>query len=98
MPYQGYVSSPTFGQPAAAPRACDNRSIPSRPAARDATKPRVACTSQNAFHAADPFAVIKKAAGRAVEMLDNTITELVKARTAICGGAALPSLRNLTAD
>jgi hypothetical protein len=49
------------------------------------------------FGVADPEAVIRNAAARAVEMLNNTIQELVKARSAVCAGSppAWPTLSDI---
>lgn len=90
----------TYGEPQNPPRACDNRRIPARETVRAVTGPRVACTQINAFNVADPFGVISRAAARAVEMLDNTISELVNARNDVCGGAtpAWPLLGDITLD
>ena len=89
-----------FGEPPPAPRVCDNRHIPQREAVQALTARRVACAQPHAFGVADPFAVISRAAARAVEMLDNTIGELVNARNAVCGGATpgWPLLGDITLD
>jgi hypothetical protein len=94
-----------FGQPGVpspqpTPRVCDNRSIPQRGTIQELTAGRVACTPQNAFGVTDSFRVIKTAVARAVEMLDNTIGELVDARNAVCAGAtpAWPLLGDITLE
>jgi len=60
----------------------------------------VACTQSNAFNVAEPFDVITWAVTRALEMLNNTIRELVNARKAVCAGAtpAWPLLGDVTLD
>src|SRR5262245_2897114 len=89
-----------LGEPLSTPRACDNRGIPERGAVRALTARRVACTPHNAGGVTDPVGVLSKAVARALEMLDNTIRELVNARNAVCAGAtpASPLLRDLTLD
>jgi hypothetical protein len=90
----------SLGEPQPRPRACDNRGIPERTAVRALTARRVACTQHNAFGVTDPVGVISRAVARALEMLDNTIGELLKARNAVCGGAtpAWPLLGDITLD
>jgi hypothetical protein len=90
----------SLGEPQPAPRACDNRRIPERTAVRALTASRVACTQHNAFGVTDPVGVISRAVARALEMLDNTIGELVNARNAVCAGAApaWPLLGDVTLD
>jgi hypothetical protein len=99
MAYQRNVANATYGEPPPTPRTCDSRSIPQSGAIEALTARRVACTQPNAFGVADPFGVISRAVARAVEMLDNTISELVNARNAVCAGAApaWPLLGDITA-
>ncbi len=89
-----------LGEPQPAPRRCDNRRIPERGAVQALTARRVACTQHNAFGVIDPFGVISRAVARALEMLDNTIGELVNARNAVCAGATpeWPLLGDITLD
>jgi hypothetical protein len=79
-------------------RNCDYRGIPERHAVRALTAGNVACTQQSAHGVAGPFHVVSKAVARALEMLNNTIDELVKARKAVCAGAtpAWPLLGDIT--
>ncbi len=100
MAYQGYLADATYGEPQTTPLACDNRRIPERGAVRALTARRVACTQHNASGETDPFGVVSKAVARAVEMLDNTIGELVSARNAVCAGAtpAWPLLGDITLE
>jgi hypothetical protein len=101
----------SLGEPQPTPRACDNRGIPERGAVQPLTAKRVACTQHDAGGVTDPVCVLSKgvtdpvcvlskAVARALEMLDNTIGELVNARNAVCGGAtpAPPLLRDITSD
>ena len=90
----------SLGEPLPTPRACDNRGIPERGAKRALTARRVACTQHNAGGVTDPVGVLSKAVARALEMLDNTIGELVNARNAVCAGAtpAWPLLGDVTLD
>src|SRR5262245_6388316 len=78
------------------PRKCDDRGIPAREPRRAFGK--VACTQSSAHGVADPIGVLKKARERALDMLDNTIDELVNARRAVCAGAtpAPPLLGDIT--
>jgi hypothetical protein len=89
----------SLGEPQPTPRACDNRRIPERGAVQTLTARRVACTQANAG-VPDPFGVLSRAVARALEMLDNTIGELVNARNAVCAGAtpAWPLLGDITLD
>jgi hypothetical protein len=90
----------SLGEPRPTLRTCDNRGIPAIGAIRSLTVKRVACNERNAFGVTDPFRVLSKAVARALEMLDNTIGELVNARNAVCGGAtpAWPLLGDITLD
>jgi hypothetical protein len=83
----------------AAPRTCFPLNLPFDPAtAQPITSKRIGCPSP-AFGVANPEAVIRKAAARAIEMLENTIAELVHARSAVCAGQppAWPTLGDVTA-
>jgi hypothetical protein len=81
-------------------RVCSDRGIPGRILipAKVPTIGKVKCTKAQAFGETDPFGVISRAVKRALEMLDNTISELVNARKAVCGGAtpAWPLLGDIT--
>ncbi len=83
-------------------RVCSDRGIPGRIPipAKVPTIGKVKCTKAQAFGETDPFNVISRAVKRALEMLDNTISELVNARKAVCGGAtpAWPLLGDITLD
>jgi hypothetical protein len=59
---------------------------------------KVACTQASAFNIPDPLSVLSKARERALEMLNNTINELMNARKAVCAGAtpAWPLLGDAT--
>jgi hypothetical protein len=100
MAYQGFLAAEPYGQAPPAARRCDNRSIPERGTVNTLTARRVACTSPQAFNVAGPFDVISNAVARAIEMLDNTISELVTAREAVCAGAtpAWPLLGDITLE
>lgn len=67
------------------PRVCDNRSIPIGRPITPFTPNRVGCASV-VFGVTDPIGVIRGAIARALEMLDNTIGELVDARSRVCHG------------
>lgn len=92
----------SLGEPQPTPRTCDNRRIPTMATVRPFTPNKVfgTCARRGVFGVTDPASVISRAVARAVEMLDNTIGELVNARTAVCGGAtpAWPLLGDITAD
>ena len=96
--FHGY-SLPAYGEPPATPRKCDNRGIPPREPVKPLFTPnRVACPNP-VFGVRDPAGVIGAAVNRAVQMMDNTINELVNARTRVCQGEppAWPVLGDLTA-
>ena len=89
----------TAGSTLPASRTCSPFSIPFEPAtSQPVALNRVDCTSP-VFGVADPEGVIRKAAARAIEMVENTIGELVRARRAICDGklSAWPILGDVTA-
>ena len=65
-------------------RTCDDRRIPERTQKRKPTIGKFACGGQTNAR----FKIVEKAINRALEMLDNTIGELVEARVAVCSGAA----------
>jgi len=79
------------------PRVCNNRSIPTRGPIRPFTPNRLSCASV-VFGVADPIGVMRAAVGRALQMLDNTIGELVNARSRVCQGEtpAWPLLGDIT--
>lgn len=81
-----------------APRACSTSGIPNPGPRKDFTRDRMACNSP-VFGVTDPENAIRNAVTRALEMLNNTLQELVNARTAICAGAppAWPTLGDATA-
>jgi len=102
MIYEGYSAGATYGEPQPAPRACDNRRIPTRDTIRPFTTNKVygTCARRGVFGVTDPGGVISRAVARAIEMLDNTIGELVNARNGVCAGQppAWPLLGDITAD
>jgi hypothetical protein len=87
------------GRPPAAP-VCPTRGIPAFDPAtpRPLTPNRVFCNPP-IFGVTNPATVLRNAAARAIQMLENTVAELVRARTAICSGAPLgwPTLSDVTA-
>jgi hypothetical protein len=65
------------------------------------TPNRVTCTNQQqVFGIHNPETVVATAVARAIEMIDNTIAELVHARQRVCAGEppAWPLLGDITAD
>src|SRR5471032_2276409 len=64
--------------------ACNDAGIPASILATPSTPNRTNCL--NVAGVANPQQVVAQAVARAVAMLDNTIAELVKARSAICAG------------
>src|SRR5262249_15240668 len=78
------------------PRRCDDRGIPAREPPQAIGK--VACTQVSAHGVAEPISILNKARQRALDMLNNTIDELVNARKAVCTGAtpAWPLLGDIT--
>lgn len=93
MAYQGYLARAAYGEPAPA-RACNNRKIPDPdPVPPRALTPRRIwkCTPERAFGVTDPTGVLTRAVARAVEMLDNTIAELVNTRREVCQNGAAPA-------
>jgi hypothetical protein len=67
-------------------RVCDNRRIPTSEKVRPLTAAKLSCTKSGASGVANPFGVVSKAVSRALEMLDNTIEELVTGRNKVCNG------------
>jgi hypothetical protein len=102
MTYRGYPLSATFGQSAPAAPSCNNRGVPALDTITPFTTNRAGkCASSHPFSVTDTAGdIIKKAVARAIEMLDNTITELVNARNGVCAGQppAWPLLGDVTAD
>lgn len=68
------------------PVTCDNRRLPVTGDINPLTAARTAC-GPNAFQVADHFLVLTRAIVRAIQMLDQTIGQLVDARHKICTGA-----------
>ena len=93
-----------FGEPPPPqpPRTCDNKSIPTLITTKPFTISKVygTCAKRTPFGVANPGTVIALAVTRAIEMLDNTINELVNARTAVCAGQApaWPLLGDITLE
>lgn len=75
----------SLGEPQPTPRVCENRRIPPKDPIRVLTPNRVSCAS-TVFGVTDPVGVVRAAVARALEMLDNTIGELVNARSRVCQG------------
>jgi hypothetical protein len=73
-------------QPGPKARKCDDPRIPKIEPVRPLG--RVACTQASAHNTANPLSVLSRARERALKMLNNTISELVNARKAVCAGAA----------
>ena len=93
-------SATTLSEAPAARRVCNNRGIPIRTAKRKLTAERSNCMPGDAFTTKDPFDVLSTAIARALEMLDNTIGELVNGRNAVCAGAtpAWPLFGDITLE
>jgi len=89
-PNPGYPANGGYGEAPTVLRKCDDRFLPTIQPGHSLTANRVACTQSNAFNVAEPFDVITWAVTRALEMLNNTIRELVNARKAVCAGATPP--------
>jgi hypothetical protein len=90
--------NPMLEAPPPTPRTCNSQRIPVKERVQALTAKRVHCPQGSTFNVANPFGVIKQAVERAIEMLDNTIDELVNARNAVCKGAtpAWPLLGDIT--
>lgn len=86
-----------LGEPPPAPRVCDNRRIPALGTINPFTPNRLSCAG-TVFGVADPAGVVRAAVARAIEMLDNTIGELVNGRNRVCQGEppAWPVLGDVT--
>jgi hypothetical protein len=102
MAYEGYRVGAIYGEPQPAARTCDNRRIPIQATIKPFTRNKVfgTCASRSVFGVTDPAGVISSAVARAIEMLDNTIGELMKARKGVCAGQppSWPLLGDVTAD
>jgi Lysine-specific metallo-endopeptidase len=103
MSYQTSFEMEPYGEAPSpyVPRACDNRSLPVIGTVAAVTPNRVTCAKQPAvFGVNNPGPVVTSAVARAVEMVDNTIRELVNARQHVCAGEppAWPLLGDITAD
>jgi len=102
MTYPRYFAGAYFGDTPLTPRTCDNQSIPTLITTKPFTINKVygTCAKRTPFGVANPGTVIAAAVTRAIEMLDNTINELVNARTAVCAGEApaWPLLGDITLD
>ncbi|MCI0428104.1 MAG: hypothetical protein L0Z46_08825 [Nitrospiraceae bacterium] len=87
----------SLGESQPKPQPCDDRGIPDRMTIVPFTPNRVRC-AKVVFGEADPAGVISRAVARAIEMLDNTIGELVNARSRVCQGdpPAWPLLGDIT--
>lgn len=84
MAYQGYLADAGYAEPPA--RACDDRRLPTVGPVTPFTTNRLRCPPI-VFGVADPGGAVRAAVARAVAMLDNTIGELVHARSRVCQGA-----------
>ncbi len=102
MAYNSFLANVTYGEPQPARRSCDNRRIPVLVPVRPLTRNKLFgnCATRTVFGVTDPFSVISRAVARAVEMLDNTIGELVNGRNRVCAGEppAWPVLGDITLD
>lgn len=102
MAYPRYFAGAYFGEPAVTPRTCNHKSIPTLISTKPFTISKVygTCAKRTPFGVANPGTVIAAAVTRAIEMLDNTINELVNARTAVCAGQApaWPLLGDITLE
>ncbi|HEY7182751.1 MAG TPA: M35 family metallo-endopeptidase [Blastocatellia bacterium] len=102
MSHRGHQLSAAFGQSAPAALACDSRRIPGLATITPFTTNRVygTCAKTGVFGVTAPGSVISAAVARAIGMLDNTIGELVNARSGVCAGRppAWPLLGDVTAD
>lgn len=85
MAYRNYASNGIFGEPPPpAPRVCNNQRIPQRSDIRPFAIGRFACAQRRN----DRFVIVNRAITRALEMLNNTITEVINGRNAVCLGSA----------
>lgn len=91
-----------LGESPPTPRKCNNQDIPPLTTIIPFTPDKVygTCIKRGVFGVPNPVDIIAVAIARAVEMLDNTINELVNARNAVCAGRtpAWPLLGDITAD
>src|SRR5256885_740151 len=102
MGYQGNLADARYGGLEIAPPPCGNQRIPAPDTIKPVT-PRKGfgrCGQAGGFGVANPGVVISTAIARALEMIDNTIGELVNARTRVCQGEApaWPLLGDITLD
>lgn len=101
MAYQTSFGFSGYSEAPSPPRVCNNRSLPTLNPVTAVTPNRVTCAKQpQVFGIHDPEAVVSAAVARAIEMIDNTIGELVNARQRVCAGEppAWPLLGDITAD
>ncbi len=103
MVYPRSLTGARYGEPPLTARACDNKvRIPSLVAITPFTTKKLfgTCAKRSPFGISDPGKVIAAAVARAIEMLDNTIGELVNARSAVCAGQtpAWPLLGDVTLE
>lgn len=101
MIYPRYLADARYGEPPPTTRTCDNKvSIPALNTVTPFTTKKLfgTCAKRSPFGITDPGTVIATAVARAIEMLDNTIGELVNARAAVCAGQtpAWPLLGDVT--
>jgi hypothetical protein len=97
---QRYLPNQRYGEPPPAPRVCDN--VPPIPVIGPVTPfaaNKLHC-AKTVFGETNPVGVVRAAVVRALEMLDNTIGELVNARTRVCQGEApaWPLLGDITLE
>ncbi len=89
MVYPRSLTGARYGEPPLTPRTCDNKvRIPPLETVTPFTTKKLfgTCAKRSPFGISDPGKVIAAAVARAIEMLDNTIGELVNARNAVCAG------------
>lgn len=96
----GYLPNQRYGEPPPARRVCDN--VPPIPGLGPVTRfaaNKLRCAN-TVFGETNPVGVVRAAVVRALEMLDNTIGELVNARTRVCQGEApaWPLLGDITLE
>ena len=98
-----YPAGARYGEPPPTPRTCDNKvPIPALHTVTPFTTKKLfgTCAKRSPFGITEPGTVIAKAVARALEMLDNTIGELVNARNGVCAGQApgWPLLGDITLE
>jgi hypothetical protein len=103
MAYPSYPAGARYGEPPLTPRACDNKvRIPVLDTITPFNTKKLfgTCAKRSPFGISDPGKVIAAAVTRAIEMLDNTIGELINARSAVCAGQtpAWPLLGDITLE